>query len=415
MLDLADNRAPNGETINLHSGLMCYKVTPKEGSTYQSMQGKFRSVKIEFGSHVKSYQLPPKAIFFLTSEINSYGVESAYYADGEPYITEVALNHETKLILKPQQLHYLNEKREGCNEKSVWELSVEGYQDKSSKNCSSNCTAFAMPGVEFLQCTTQSDYLCSGQIFTEEFNAISEGFSTSCTKVEYIGKELTNHVIDGFPNIVQFGKQYATIELDHPDFSWNKKPTILLSYTFDMPEKTWVYQETYVASFEETIGIVGGTLSLYLGIVLYDTLIQIIKYWMIIVGKLKDMIKRVKSNKVGNQKKKTSTNQKKDLEQQHQKQQQNQQHHQKQQQNQQQNQQHHQKHQQHHLKQKEVNSKKFGIQKKETKMNQKKDQEQQKQQQQQQQQQQQVNFKDVKSDGKVGIYKKQSMKDLKQK
>ena len=387
MLDLADNRAPNGETINLHSGLMCYKVTPKEGSTYQSMQGKFRSVKIEFGSHVRDYQLPPKAIFFLTSEVNSYGVESAYYTDGEPYITEVALNHETKLILQPQKFHYLNKKRERCNEKSVWELTVEGYLDKSAKNCSSNCTAFTMPGVEFIQCTTQSDYLCSGRIFTEEFNAISEGFSTPCTKVEYIGKELTNHVIDGFPNIVQFGEQYATIELDHPNFSWNKKPTILLSYMFDMPEKTWVFQETYVESFEKLIGIVGGTLSLYLGIVLYDTLIQIIKYWMIIVGKLKDMIKRVKSNKVGNQKNQTSTNQKKDLEQQ-------------------------QHNQQHHQKQKKVNFKKIGIQKKKTKMNQKKDPEQQHKQ--QQQQQQKVNFEDVKSDGKIGIHKKQSMKDLKQ-
>ena len=64
VLDLADNIALNGETINLHSGLMCYKVTPKEGSPYQSTQGKFRSVKIEFSSHVKYYQLPPKAIFF---------------------------------------------------------------------------------------------------------------------------------------------------------------------------------------------------------------------------------------------------------------------------------------------------------------------------------------------------------------
>ena len=391
MLDLADNRAPNGETINLHSGLMCYKVTPKEGSTYQSMQGKFRSVKIEFGSHVKSYQLPPKAIFFLTSEINSYGVESAYYADGEPYITEVALNHETKLILKPQQLHYLNEKREGCNEKSVWELSVEGYQDKSSKNCSSNCTAFTMPGVEFIQCTTQSDFLCSAQIFTEEFNNINEGFSTPCTKLEYSGKELTDHVIDGFPEIVQFNPKVdderfqATIELDHPDFSWNKKPTIILSYTFDMPEKTWVCQETYVESFVDVIGVVGGTLSLYLGIVLYDTLIRIMKYWMIFVGKLKEMVKSAKSDKVGNQRKQTSTNPKKDPE------------------------------QQQHQKQKEVNfknakAKKIEIQNKETKVNQKKYSG---QQQQQQQQKQKENIKDVKSK-KIGIQEKQSMNDVKQ-
>ena len=133
VLDLADNIALNGETINLHSGLMCYKVTPKKGNLYQSMQGKFRSVKIEFGSHVKYYQLPRKAIFFLTSEVNSYGVESAYYADGDPYIAEVALNHEKKLILQPKKFHYLPEMREGCYEKSVWEMAVEGYLEKSSK------------------------------------------------------------------------------------------------------------------------------------------------------------------------------------------------------------------------------------------------------------------------------------------
>ena len=305
VLDLGDNTAPNGETINLHSGLMCYKVIPKESSTYQSMQGKFRSVKIEFGSHVKSYQLPPKAIFFLTSEINSYGVESAYYADGDPYIAEVALNHEKKLILQPKKFHYLPEMREGCYEKSVWEMAVEGYLDKSSKNCSSNCTYIAMPGVEFIQCTTQSDYLCSGQIFLEEFNNINEGFSTPCTILEYSGKELEDYLIDGFPEIVQFDKvdeRFSTIELDHPDFSWNKKPTIIVSYRFDIPEKTLVHQESIVVSLWDLIGIVGGTLGLYVGFNFFDSFFQLIEYCEIVVDAMKEIVKKIKSRKIGIQK-----------------------------------------------------------------------------------------------------------------
>ena len=152
-----------------------------------------------------------------------------------------------------------------------------------------------MLGVEYVECTTQSDYLCSGQIFAEE------GFSTPCTKLEYSGKELDDYLIDGFPEIVQFNKvddRFFTIELDHPDFSWNKKPTIMLSYRFDIPEKTLVHQETIMVSLMDLIGIVGGTLSLYVGFTF-----QIIEYCMIIVGKIKEIVKHFKFEKVSSQKK----------------------------------------------------------------------------------------------------------------
>ena len=162
-----------------------------------------------------------------------------------------------------------------------------------------------MPGVEFIQCTTQSDYLCSGQIFLEEFNNINQGFSTPCTILEYSGKELEDYLIDGFPEIVQFNKvdeRFSTIELDHPHFSWNKKPTILLSYTFDIPEKTLVHQESIVVSLWDLIGIVGGTLGLYVGFNFFDSFFQLIEYCEIVVDAMKEIVKKIKSRKIGIQK-----------------------------------------------------------------------------------------------------------------
>ena len=128
MLELADNTAVNGETINLHSGIMCYKITPKDA--FKSMQGHLRTIKVEFGSHLKSEDLPSRVTFFLTSEANSYGVESSFFADGEPYVSEISLNRQEVLTLKPVKRQYLKEMRDGCSDKTAWEMTTEVYTQK---------------------------------------------------------------------------------------------------------------------------------------------------------------------------------------------------------------------------------------------------------------------------------------------
>ena len=312
VLELGDNKAVNGETFNLMSGMMCYKITPKD--SFQSMEAKFRTLKVEFGSHLTGKNLPPKVIFFLTSEVNSYGVEQLYFADGDPYIVEGTLNHETVLIMRPRKWQYLKEMREGCSEQSPWEMAVEGYLQKSAEMCPVSCTAFAMPGVEFQECTDQSSYLCSAYTFTDEFNRVSESYSTSCNKLEYTAQELSYHRIRGTPRIVLDESELSPlIDISgiDPNYPWNWKPTVILTYRFDIPEKTWVYRESLMVDFINLVGIVGGTLSLYIGLAFFDAIFQIAYYCKIIIDKINN---NGKSRKVGIQKEQPRSHQSTDPE-----------------------------------------------------------------------------------------------------
>ena len=312
VLELGDNKAVNGETFNLMSGMSCYKIIPKD--SFQSMGWKFRTLKVEFGSHLTGKNLPPKVIFFLTSEVNSYGVEQLYFADGDPYVVEGTLNHETVLIMRPRKWQYMKEMREGCSEQSPWEMAVEGYLKKSAEMCPVSCTAFAMPGVEFQQCTDQSSYLCSAYTFTDEFNRISESYSTSCNKLEYTAQELSYNLIRGFPRLVLDESELSPlIDISgiDPNYPWNWKPTVILTYRFDIPEKTWVYRESLMVDFIDLVGIVGGTLSLYIGLTFFDAIFQIADYCKIIIDKINN---KGKSRKVGIQKEQPRSNQSTDPE-----------------------------------------------------------------------------------------------------
>ena len=297
VLKLGDNKAIDDEIINLHRGLYCFKVTPK-GASKSMPPGQFRTLKVEFGSHLEQEQLPSIVTFFLTSEANSYGVESSTFIDGDPCVIDIVLNNQEVYTLKPVKMQYLKEIREGCSERTIWEMAVDGFLQKSKEMCPVFCTPFLLPGIEFLPCQTDYDYLCSAQVFSEEFKRIRESYSTSCSKLSYAGKVLSFQRIEGLPKLVHLDypdQIYPVVLIPFDDMKKNQ-PTVMLSYEFDMPVRTRVYQETLLVSIIDLIGIVGGTLSLYTGLAFYDAFFQIIEYCNIIISKIDKIFK---SRKIG--------------------------------------------------------------------------------------------------------------------
>ena len=120
--------------------------------------------------------------------------------------------------------------------------------------------------------------------------------------MNYDGLELDNSVIKGFQKLThpaEFGYFVQT------DKHWNGKPTVLFSYKFDSPEVMEIYAQFVVMEFVDLIGVVGGTLGLFVGFSFLDFAFKILHCFILIVKKLEmfyleKKVKKVKkTSKVG--------------------------------------------------------------------------------------------------------------------
>ena len=266
-----------GEILNIQKGLLCYKISTKSKIFQKRLS---RTFEVEFGSHLKDDQLPPNVIFFVTSEDSAYGVEHALFPDGAPYVSEVQLNHKKSVLLKPERREYLKESRSGCSEGTRWKLMTKTFKTEMEDMCPVFCTPFLLPDVPYEKCVTYFDLKCSGNVFFDALAKVTETYGSACIKPEYVVHELEPQTrLEGYPKIViccthdMFN--YVNFQYSH-NYQWSKKPTVQFTYKYDTPETVDVYQEYIIISFMDLIGVVGGMLSLYVGLAFYDSFFQVL-------------------------------------------------------------------------------------------------------------------------------------------
>ena len=78
-------------------------------------------------------------------------------------------------------------------------------------------------------------------------------------------------------------------------------------YRFPKPETVSVYEEYYATTFIDVVGIVGGTLGLFIGFAFYDTVLLLFDYFLMLLEKIKAFRSWMKSR---NLKKPSPTNKK---------------------------------------------------------------------------------------------------------
>ena len=285
MLKEGENQIPNveDEAISLQGGLSCYKLTHKNEHS-EPIKAYESKITIEFDKRFTENELAPRLTFLTTSEANSYGAEFASFRSGDPLKTIVVLNQDTSIKIKPKMVKYVKDIGDKCEEKNYWSLVEESFVPKVKEMCPTLCTAFILPNNSITDiCKTQSEVGCASSIYMEAMKDVKMSYNGPCTTMEYDVTGITEEerreeeikLIDGFPELVGPPSMSNPMGFKIPK-DWNGKPTVMVSYTFDKPEKMTVRREYLVVDFEKLIGLVGGTMGLFLGFAFTDTALLLI-------------------------------------------------------------------------------------------------------------------------------------------
>ena len=307
MLKEGENLIPNveDEAISVQGGLSCYKLTHKNEHS-DPIKAYESKITIEFDKRFTENELAPRLTFLTTSEANSYGVEFASFRSGDPLKTIVVLNQDISIKIKPKMVQHLKDVGDKCEERNYWSLVEELFVPKVKEMCPTLCTAFILPNNSITEiCKTQSEVGCASSIFMEAMKDVKFSYNGPCTTIEYdeVGKteeqraEEEIKIIDGFPELVGPPSMTNPMGFKIPK-DWDGKPTVMVSYTFEKPEKMTVRSEYLVVNFENLIGLVGGTLSMFLGFAFTDTTFDLMNLTVAMVSKIYAMVFETSGKKI---------------------------------------------------------------------------------------------------------------------
>ena len=282
------------ETLIVRKDYSCFSVTSKMNPEGQLPSGQERTLKVEFGRHLKGSEnaatlethdsLPYKVSFIASIEAVSYGIETQIVVDGNMHLTEVDLNHHAIVNFSPKMNKYLLEK--GCNDTTFRQAIEAKMLEEMKENCATVCMNLQSSSSGLEKCQTKKEQECANAVEEDVVHDLYFAGFSPCTTLEYSGMILENSKIKGFPPLVDYGWNQEE-PIVHVDPQWSGKPTAIMTYKFEKPENVKVYEEYIVASFVDIIGIVGGTLGLYIGFSFFDTTLSFFNYIISFVDMLK--------------------------------------------------------------------------------------------------------------------------------
>ena len=289
-----------------------YRIISK-ATQFKSIKRDYRTLTISFGTHLSAepthWTLPMKAIFFATSFRNSF--ETSRHFFGAPHITEILVNHHTKVSYKVKMTQRSKEKHPDCEEKSYMEFLEELFVPMVIENCPNPCTLYPLP-KNSLELCDDDDFQCSWDqqnLAVAEFKKSNYSFKP-CSIEEYEGKLLEDEIIDGMQDIYFWERGtrdsprhsndiYLPFHIN-PFYDTNdaKIPTIKFSYTFEQPEIATLQVENSIVTLVDLVGIVGGTLGMFIGFTFYDNIMISVEYVIDFVQWVKRMRLKRSTRKV---------------------------------------------------------------------------------------------------------------------
>ena len=281
----------NEENIMVQSTRRCYKIVSK-ANHFNSLKHNYRTFTITFADHLSvtsAYpHLPPRVIIYATSYENSFGAQNKQFYHGKPHITQIPMNHHAKVSFKAKQTHYSKEKNPNCEELTWFEKLEELFVPAVKEGCPYPCTPLRLPGNALRLCETKEEVLCSSYILDDQRLNLNYSFD-SCSLEEYVGTVLENDIIEGKPKLYDWHPGDLRVhDVVYPWYYYfGDNPgntTVKFSYTFDNPETMIREEEYYIATFVDLIGIVGGTLSMFIGFAFYDNILSFVEYLIMIVN-----------------------------------------------------------------------------------------------------------------------------------
>ena len=280
----------------------------------------YRTFTLDFGEKIPRWELPIFANLYATSFENSIGTEGYMFYHGKPVVAQIVMNHHTSMSFKMKRIEVLKEKHTDCSEITYWEALEKVMYPRLVENCTNPCFNYPVPSDRLSTCffddsagedesltKTDADRDCAGAVFMEIRNT-EGGFYNykSCSIEEYEGRVLNdNEIIPGKEEFwywpFEEDWEVAFPESDYDEDHENL--TIMFSYTFDFPQALTVEVEKYIVTFFDLIGIVGGTLGLFMGFAFYDNILASATFFILIVNWVKRITQKKKTSKVSDAKK----------------------------------------------------------------------------------------------------------------
>ena len=326
---------PDNEVINLLRYDYCFRISSNATNT-DSLNMDFRTFTLDFNDRFGLWKVPAMAIVYATSFENSWGAERQDFYHGKHEVAQIVLNHHTTMSYKMKRTEVLKEKHTDCNEKNYWEVLEKLWYPTVVQNCTNPCFYFELPshilpqctydhGEELIDMTDIHQQIGNGDGFQslsyedEECSKLTEKIVNaehgnfynfkSCSIEEYEGRVLRENLIPGKSEFWYWSKSdKQDWELVFPFNNHETNPgnvTMKFSYTFDSPQTMTVKVEKYIVTFVDLVGIVGGTLGMFIGFEFYNNIIAFVEYLIMISNWVKTITQKRKASKVSDVKKST--------------------------------------------------------------------------------------------------------------
>ena len=313
------------EIITLEKLDYCYRISSK-ATIIDSSNTDTRTFSLDFSDKFSTYDVPVMAVLYSSSYENSFGAEKKNFFHGKHEVAQIVINHHTEISFKMKRKEVLKEKHTDCNEKTYWEVLGELLYPRLVENCTNPCYPGSFPSDRLPQCQhldnpdgedSYNGTEDTGTTYdTEDLNC-AEGVRNqvtidagdfynfkSCSVEEYEGRVLRdNELIPGkqeFYHWHEYDKQDWEL-LIPKNFGQNENPgnlTMMFSYKFDSPLTMTVEIENYIVTFVDLVGIVGGTLGVFIGFAFWDNILATLKYLIMIFNWVKRITDKKKASKV---------------------------------------------------------------------------------------------------------------------
>ena len=328
LLEFGDNPVPgSNEIITLERFDLCYRVASSNGTNPLNMD--YRTLTLAFHPQLYIYDHPPHVVVYATSFENSVGAESKRFYHGKHVVADIVLNHHTSMSFKMTRRELLKEKHTDCMEVTFWDEIEKLFYPKVVENCTNPCYPRPLPGgrLSFCQLDDGDDGMtdgfngqnitgfgdedrdCAYDVYVLVLKEAGDFYNfKSCIIEEYEARVLQDNEI--IPGTEEFYYWSESDKLDRlvafPFNDYEENPgniSVKFSYTFDSPQALTIAMENYIVTFFDLIGIVGGTLGLFIGFAWYDNVLAAGEYLIMMFNWIID---KRKASKVSNVKKKFS-------------------------------------------------------------------------------------------------------------
>ena len=212
-------------------------------------------------------------LFYFTSEANSIAIDNGYsLTEGQGYMAKcrrhnwMDLNCLTLATLKPKLTKFIKEKS-NCREKSIWEIIEPTFSSTVVEACGDRgCTPNALPNKTLGYCINWKDFDCSMTHLKNTLAFDKHAKKVPCEKLEYSGYHIAswfNSEENVSINALLGGKD-------------SDKRIFIGGFSFNPPYTMSLQEEYYIVPTLDLIGIIGGTLGMFIGFSFYGTYTDII-------------------------------------------------------------------------------------------------------------------------------------------